>query len=244
MNLKKYFLFTICLLYLFQFQAYACIPFTSNQIIVWNYNWKIENTVPERSWNFQFIDFINFYKPFPWNNTEIWKYYFIDNNRINLSSYEKWDLIITISSYDDWFYEDYFTIYEMWKISCNNNHLEITNREWIVKEFWKKIWTCWQAPDYILNEEDLLNEINKKYDLCNNQDLISFNKNEVDIISENINSETITNITSENISEINNFDLDKENILEENKLNYYLLLSIIIIVLSIFIIINKFNIKK
>ena len=62
-------------------------------------------------------------------NLELGKHYFVDTDRINLSGFDKWDKIIAISEYDNGDFEDYYTIYEMWKLSCNNeNKLNIENK--------------------------------------------------------------------------------------------------------------------
>ncbi len=224
---KIIFTILLCLFSLFQYKAQACAPFTTNQIIVWEYNWLLDNKVPGREWDFQFIDLENHYKPFAWNNTELWKYYFVDNNRINLSKYNKWDLVITISSYDDWLNDEYFTVYEMWKISCNsNNEISIINREWKVKEFWKKIWTCWEVPENILSEKDVLAKINNINNICANTKIIS-NK-----IDSQLNASSTINedeIASSNFSDRVVEKNSNKSLLNINS-NYYLYFGLLLII--------------
>ena len=178
-------------------QVNACAPFTSELIVVWEYNWLLENKIPDEKqakWEFKFMDFINTEKIFSKYNLELGKHYFVDTDRINLSGFDKWDKIIAISDYDNGDFEDYYTIYEMWKLSCNNeNKLNIENRQWYFKAFWKKIWNCWEIPDYILSEEEILEKIQNTYKLCEDKILIE------DVMEENFREVTI-NKTIENTS--------------------------------------------
>jgi hypothetical protein len=153
--------------------ANACMPFTPESIVIWEYNGIIEKEFPyERfeEWEYQFIDFNRVEKPFSKLYMKLWKYYYIDTSRIDLKDYKNWDLIITISDYSNWDYEDYFGVFEMWKISCNNNDdFFIENIQWYIKSFWKEAWQCGNyRPDNVQSEEELLEKIKEKYKTCKN----------------------------------------------------------------------------
>lgn len=187
-------------------QVNACAPFTSELIIVWEYNWLIENDIPderEAKWEFQFMDLINTEKLFSKYNLELGKYYFVDTDRINLSEFNKWDKIITISDYSNWDFSDYFTVHEIWKLTCNEkNELSIENRQWYFKAFWKEIWNCGsmkgKVPDYILSEDEILTKIENKYKLCKNREIVKEN------IDENMEKSTINEIVENNSEDISN----------------------------------------
>ncbi|MCP4523605.1 MAG: hypothetical protein GY828_05310 [Candidatus Gracilibacteria bacterium] len=155
-------------IFLLQNEVRACAPFTTNQIIVGKYNGLMDKIVPEREGKFQFIDYKNTEKLFSKFHIGVGEYYFVDTKRIDLSGFKKGDIIISISDYDDGFHEEYYTIYEMGKVTCSpNNEIKIENREGKIKEFGKKIWTCpSEAPDYILSEKEILKKINERYGIC------------------------------------------------------------------------------
>lgn len=167
---KKYIWLAILLSTLLHIQVNACAPFTTNNIIIWKYNWKIKWTLPYEwgsKWKNQFIYIKNIERPFSKATQKKWKYYFVNDSRVNLDTYNKWDFIIAIADYINWDFEDYFSVPEMWKISCrNNDDFYIEKREWMIRWFGKDIWACWPVPEYILSERQILKKIKEKYKTC------------------------------------------------------------------------------
>lgn len=151
----------------------ACMPFSPESIVIWEYNWKIENKLPYGNysvWKFQFINFKDAEKPFSTSYKKLWKHYYIDTSIIDLQNYKNWDLIISISDYNNWDYDDYFKIYEIWKISCKNyDDFFIENKQWMKGSFWKEMWQCGNyKPDNVQSEQELLEKIKQKYKTCKN----------------------------------------------------------------------------
>lgn len=151
----------------------ACMPFTTESIVIWEYNGTIEKEFPYSRYEegeYQFIDFKNVEKPFSNSYKKLWKHYFYETDRVDLSDYNKWDLIITISDYDNWDYETYFQLYEVWKISCKNtDEFYIENKQWFIDSFWKEMWQCGNYVNYdAWSEQDLLEKIKQKYKTCEN----------------------------------------------------------------------------
>lgn len=147
-------------------QVSGCAPFTSELIVIWEYNWLLENDIPDER-------------------------------------EAKWDKIITISDYSNWDFSDYFTVHEIWKLTCNEkNELSIENRQWYFKAFWKEIWRCGsmkgKVPDYILSEDEILTKIENKYKLCKNKKIVKEN------IDENMEKSTINEIVENNSEDISN----------------------------------------
>lgn len=188
--MKKLLLIQVILFFLLN-TADACMPNSPESIVVWEYNWIIEKEFPyERyeKWEYQFVDFINEEKPFSKSYMKLWKYYYIDTSRIDLKDFNRWDLVITISDYDNWNYEDYFGIFEIWKISCKNkDEFFIENKQWAINKFWKEMWQCGNyRPDNVMSEEELLEKIKGKYKTCD-----EINKNKSSNYTRNIDDDVL-----------------------------------------------------
>ena len=185
----------ILVLFIFSNTTNACMPFTPELIIVWKYNWLIEWKLPyemSSKWEFQFIDIENIEKPFSTSYFKTWKHYFIDTWRVDFEGFNIWDTIITISDHNNWDYEDYFQVLEVWRIWCkNNDEFYIENKQWYFKSFWKVLWQCWNyRPDDVMSEEELVEKIKEKYKTCdevvNNIDNIQNETENINIVEENL----------------------------------------------------------
>ncbi len=151
------------ILFLYSATSYACMPFSPSEIIIGIFEWTHMETHP--NWKkLEFIDISNTKKPLAGEYSKIWKYFFVasDNNRkISFSNYKKWDPIIIIADYNDWTYEDYFAIYEIWRLTRTiDNSLDIVDTEWYIKDWWKSMWQCGNfRPDNLMTKQELLNQI-------------------------------------------------------------------------------------
>ncbi len=139
------------------------MPFSPNQIIIWTFEW-IETKLHPNGESLDFIDISDAKKPIAWNYRKTWRYYFVaqDNYRkFSFSEYKKWDPIIMIADYNNGEYEEYFAVYEIWKlIRESDGTLNITNEQWYTKDWWKSLWRCGNyKPDNVMDKQDLLNQI-------------------------------------------------------------------------------------
>ena len=182
-------------------QAHSCAPFTPNNLVIWNYNGEVESTLPYNighEWKTQFIALENASKLFPSLYGKLWEYYFIDTLRVDVTNYNKWDIVITISDYQNWNYDEYFTVSEMWKISCNNeSDFSIEEKQWKIKSFWEEMWQCGSyKPEDALSENELLKKIKEKYKNCD--EFKNERNSNIDVITEiNQEAENVNTIAVE-----------------------------------------------
>jgi hypothetical protein len=147
----------------------ACIPHSTANLIIWIYEGIETKKHPDWS-TLQFIKLKDVSKPFAWNYPKLWKYYFLhsDDNqaKYNMDKYIQWDLIVAIADSNNWSYEDYFAVYEIGKIVSVNEKVDIQEKQWTIKNWWKNLWWCWNfKPDEAMSEQKLLEELSKKIEL-------------------------------------------------------------------------------
>ncbi len=163
-------LLLIILLLLFQIPtSFACMPHSPSNLVTWIYEGVEYKKHPDWSTQ-QFIKLKDITKPLAWNYTKIWKYYYLhsdDNQAIfMMNNYFPWDNIIAIADYNNWDYEDYFAVYEIGKIVSVNGKLDIRDNQWTIKNWWKKLWWCWNyRPNNVMDERELLDKIGKNIEI-------------------------------------------------------------------------------
>lgn len=220
--------FVVLVLLLNTYFANACAPFSPNLITVWEYNWTYEKEFPyEISWRKIFVNLDNKEKIF-WNNyLDFGKYYYVNTDRINIDKYKKWDLLIAVADYNNWDFEEYFEIYEVWKISCkNDDEFFIEYKEWKKTSFWKEMWYCWNyEPEDVMSEEELLGKIKDKYKTC---DALAYKSG----IGEVVSTENREIELEENIDTLDK-DINTES--KENSILLSILVLTLILSLAIFV---------
>lgn len=158
----KKILFLIVILLFGTQVSFACMPFSYNLITVWVFEW-IEKKIHPYEWEMDFIYFSDIKKPFPVEYLNTWKYYYLSTyyRKFDLSNYKKWDLIITITDSTNWSYEDYFSVYEIWKLVLNTKgELDIIDPQWYIKDRSKTFWQCGNyKPDNVMDKDDLLYKV-------------------------------------------------------------------------------------
>lgn len=163
--IMKILIFIIIWFWLFITQtSFACMPFFPTLIIVWTFEWVESGTYPE--WEkLTFVNISDIKRPFASDYFKNWKYYSLGTNETNfdLSNYKKWDLIIGIADSENWNYEEYFTIFDIWKLIIGKDwKLNIVDTQWYHKDenWWKPIWWCWNyKSEWVMDKEELLYKI-------------------------------------------------------------------------------------
>ena len=168
--MKKLFL-TILFLIFQTTTSFACMPHSPANLITWIYEGIEIKKHPDWS-TLQFIKLKDVKKPFAWDYTKLWKYYFLhsdyNKSKFNMDKYIPWDHIIAISDYNNWAYEEYFAVYEIGKLVLLNNKIVIDEKQWTIKNWWKNLWWCWKYnSDNVMSERDLLNKISKNIEIQN-----------------------------------------------------------------------------
>lgn len=151
--------------------SFACMPDSVYDIHLWIYNWTNIQKYPDWN-NYQFLKIDSVSTPLT-NNDKLWKYYYINNKNISLENYQKWDLIIMYSYPWDYRYEDYFYIFEIWKLINKNWKLSLIDKQWEIKDFWKLMSRCKYAKQ--ISERQLLDDIQKS--MIINKDNINIKNN-------------------------------------------------------------------
>lgn len=168
---------------IFPLPVFACMPHSPSIVIIWDYRWTKSDYLPYRFYGeerkVQFVKVSNEEKPFAKEYTKLWKKYFIEED-FDSSKYKKGDTIIMLADYingSDIILESYFNIFEIAKLSCNNNSLSIEYPQWNSKQWWKNLWQCGNyKPEWVMDEKELLSNLNELYNFCENNETQSMYK--------------------------------------------------------------------
>ncbi len=180
-------LISLIILWIFIQKGFACMPHTKQEIIIGTFEREYEGDFPKK-WFYEnteeviakYIDFSWLEKPFAKFYKKIWKYFFYDFKKlpksykrehwtkiINLDGFKKGDKIIMVSDYQDWDFEDYYTISAIAKLKCDWKNLKITNAKWYNITWEKSMWQCGNyKPKNVFSKKELLEKLEEKYNFC------------------------------------------------------------------------------
>lgn len=164
-TMKKIILLTIIFFSLIS-TSNACIPHSTERIIIWTYNWIKKWTHPDLKTIVQYLDVSDLRSPLSKYNKKIWKYYYLHSDDEEIKSsmlmkdYNPWDFIIMVADYNDWAYEEYFAVYELGKLVNINWKLDIVDEIGTLKDWWKNMWQCGNyKDDNAMNKQELLDKL-------------------------------------------------------------------------------------
>lgn len=153
----------------------ACAPLRDSNLIIWKYINHTYWIVPSNKWwkdvSYVWLETVS--KIFSWDYNKMWKYFYTNlDNYKNLNILKKWDIIIWLADYQDWGYERYYTLFDLWILTCDKNwKFKIQELLWDHK-FWASIWRCKKSDTPEKDYLDLLSKIEEKYKNCDDLWLI------------------------------------------------------------------------